>query len=37
MRIAYVSSLIMALLVSVSGLVHASSTAAQPVAVAVEA
>ena len=37
MRIAYVSSLVMALLVSVSGLVHASSTAAQPVAVAAEA
>ena len=37
MRIAFVSSLVMALLVSVSGLTHASSTVAQPVAVAVEA
>ena len=37
MRIAFVSSLAMALLVSVSGLAHASTTVAQPAAMAVEA
>ena len=37
MRIGFVSSLVMALLVSVSGLAHATTTVAAPVAVAAEA
>ena len=37
MRIGFVSSFVMALLVSVSGLAHATTTVAAPVAVAAEA